>query len=127
MNISRRTLLKSSAAASTVLAAPAILKASDALASSGQVNVFAWGDYIQQNMIDKFEGDTGIKINLSTYGSNDEAEQKLRAAGGKGFDVIFQFCTMCIMMVCCVFVGGLVIWDDSRPDDPEHPSAQTLL
>ena len=41
----------------------------------------------------------------------------------KGFDVIFQFCTMCIMMVCCVFVGGLVIWDDSRPDDPEHPSA----
>ena len=45
----------------------------------------------------------------------------------KGFDVIFQFCTMCIMMVCCVFVGGLVIWDDSRPDDPEHPRAQTLL
>ncbi|MAA97915.1 MAG: spermidine/putrescine ABC transporter substrate-binding protein [Stappia sp.] len=93
MNISRRTLLKSSAAASTVLAAPAILKASDALASSGQVNVFAWGDYIQQNMIDKFEGDTGIKINLSTYGSNDEAEQKLRAAGGKGFDVIFPSIT----------------------------------
>lgn len=27
---------------------------------------------------------------------------------------------MCIMMVCCVFVGGLVIYDDSRPDDPAH-------
>ena len=39
----------------------------------------------------------------------------------KGFDVIFQFFTMCIMMVCCVFVGALVIYDDSRPDDPAHP------
>ena len=39
----------------------------------------------------------------------------------KGFDVIFQCATMCIMMVCCVFVGALVIYDDSRPDDPAHP------
>ena len=91
--ISRRTLLKSTAATSVFVAAPAILKASDALASSGQVNVFAWGDYIQANQIEKFEKDTGIKINLSTYGSNDEAEQKLKAAGGKGFDVIFPSIT----------------------------------
>ena len=28
---------------------------------------------------------------------------------------------MCIMMICCVFVGALVIYDDSRPDDPAHP------
>jgi len=93
MSITRRSMLKGSAAASTLLAAPAILKAGDALASSGQVNVFAWGDYIQQNMIDKFEGDTGISINLSTYGSNDEAVQKLKAAGGKGFDVIMPSVT----------------------------------
>ncbi|GAB4353930.1 MAG: spermidine/putrescine ABC transporter substrate-binding protein [Oricola sp.] len=91
--ISRRSLLKSTAASGVILSAPAILKASDALASSGQVNVFAWGDYVQQNMIDKFEGETGIKVNLSTYGSNDEAEQKLKAAGGKGFDVIFPSVT----------------------------------
>ena len=89
----RRTLLKTSALSGALLAAPAILRAGDALASSGQVNVFAWGDYIQQNQIDKFEKDSGIKINLSTYGSNDEAEQKLKAAGGKGFDVIFPSIT----------------------------------
>ncbi|GHB21111.1 spermidine/putrescine ABC transporter substrate-binding protein [Pseudovibrio japonicus] len=94
MSITRRSVLKGTAAASAAaVAAPAILKASDALASSGQVNVFAWGDYIQENMITKFEGDTGIKINLSTFGSNDEAEQKLKAAGGKGFDVIFPSIT----------------------------------
>ena len=90
MTPSRRSVLKGGAA---ILAAPAILRAHDALASSGQVNVFAWGDYIQENMIKKFEGDTGIKINLSTFGSNDEAENKLRAAGGKGFDVIFPSAT----------------------------------
>lgn len=89
----RRSLLKTSALSGALLAAPAILRASDALASSGQVNVFAWGDYIQKNQIEKFEADTGIKINLSTYGSNDEAEQKLKAAGGKGFDVIFPSIT----------------------------------
>ncbi len=91
--ISRRTVLKTTAATTALVAAPAILRATDALATSGQVNVFAWGDYIQQNQIDKFEKDSGIKINLSTYGSNDEAQQKLKAAGGKGFDVIFPSIT----------------------------------
>ena len=90
MSFTRRTVLKGTVAA---LAAPAILRAHDALASSGQVDVFAWGDYVQENMIEKFEADTGIKINLSTFGSNDEAENKLLAAGGKGFDVIFPSVT----------------------------------
>ena len=93
MTITRRQLLKGTAAAGTVLAAPAILRAKDALASSGEVNVFAWGDYIQRNQIDAFEADSGVRINLATYGSNDEAEQKLKAAGGKGFDVIFPSIT----------------------------------
>lgn len=92
--ITRRTVLRGTAAvAASALAAPAVLRSHDALASSGTVNVFAWGDYVQQNMIDKFEKDSGIKINLSTYGSNDEAVQKLKAAGGKGFDVIFPSVT----------------------------------
>ncbi len=88
-HIDRRTILKGTAATGVALAAPAILKASDALASSGTVNVFAWGDYVQDNIKEGFEKATGIKMNLSTYGSNDEAENKLRAAGGKGFDVLF--------------------------------------
>ncbi|MDD2868203.1 extracellular solute-binding protein [Neomegalonema sp.] len=86
----RRFVLKGAAAA---LAAPAVLRSRDALASSGSVNVFAWGDYVQDNQIKHFEDKTGIKVNLSTYGSNDEAQQKLKAAGGKGFDVIFPSVT----------------------------------
>ncbi|MEE8387417.1 MAG: extracellular solute-binding protein [Acidiferrobacterales bacterium] len=85
--ISRRTILKGAAVAGGVAALP--FSISRSLASSGEVNVFAWGDYIQPNMIEAFEKKTGIKVNLSTYGSNEEVQSKLRAAGGKGFDLIF--------------------------------------
>jgi spermidine/putrescine transport system substrate-binding protein len=93
ITVSRRKLIKTAAIGAGVVAMPAILKSHDALASSGSVNVFTWGDYVQQNQIEHFEKKTGIKINLSTYGSNDEALQKLTAAGGKGFDLIFPSIT----------------------------------
>lgn len=84
----RRTLLKGAVAGGAIAAtSPFYIRRS--LASSGEVNVFAWGDYVQKNMIEAFEKKTGIKINLSTYGSNEEVQSKLKAAGGKGFDIIF--------------------------------------
>jgi spermidine/putrescine transport system substrate-binding protein len=86
--IDRRTVLKGALAAA--VAAPAVLRAHDALASSGSVNVAAWGDYFDKNtLIPDFEKASGIKVNLTTYGSNEEIENKLRAAGGKGFDIFF--------------------------------------
>ncbi|WAP67119.1 extracellular solute-binding protein [Jiella pelagia] len=91
--ISRRSMLKAGVASATVLAAPAVFTRPGFGQSSGTVNVFTWGDYVQPNMVAKFEKDTGIKLNLSTYGSNDEATQKLKASGGKGFDVIFPSVT----------------------------------
>lgn len=83
--VSRRAVLSTGAAA---LAMPLIARR--ALASSGEVNVFAWGDYFTDGKItDAFTSATGIKVNVSTYGSNEEAASKLRAAGGKGFDILF--------------------------------------
>ncbi|MDD8021957.1 MAG: extracellular solute-binding protein [Paracoccaceae bacterium] len=90
MSITRRTALKLT---TTALAAPMILRASDALASSGSVKVLAWQDYIQPNIAEKFEADTGIKLELTTFGSNDEAESTIRANGGKGFDIVFPSIT----------------------------------
>ena len=83
--LTRRAVLGTGVAA---LAAPLIAKR--ALASSGEVNVFAWGDYFADGKIpEAFTKATGIKVNVSTYGSNEEAASKLRAAGGKGFDILF--------------------------------------
>ncbi|MHA6645923.1 extracellular solute-binding protein [Mesorhizobium sp. A623] len=87
-DFNRRTLINGVVASGALAAAsPFFIRKS--LASSGEVNVFAWGDYVQANMIEAFEKETGIKVNLSTYGSNEEVQSKLRAAGGKGFDLIF--------------------------------------
>ncbi|XOY56306.1 MAG: extracellular solute-binding protein [Rhodobacterales bacterium] len=70
-----------------------ILRANDALAASGSVKVLAWGDYIQPNIAEAFEAETGIKLELTTFGSNDEAESTIRANGGKGFDIVFPSIT----------------------------------
>ncbi|MHA1554783.1 MAG: extracellular solute-binding protein [Alphaproteobacteria bacterium] len=87
-DFTRRSLLQKGAAVGALAAAsPFIIRSS--LASSGVVKAFAWGDYLQPNIIEAFEKATGIKVDVSTYGSNEEAQNKLRAAGGKGFDLIF--------------------------------------
>ncbi len=90
MTFDRRSMLKGTAAA---IAAPAVLRAHDALASSGSVKVFAWQDYIQPNIAEKFEADTGITLELTTFGSNDEAESTVKANGGGGFDIVFPSIT----------------------------------
>ncbi|HET6518599.1 MAG TPA: hypothetical protein VFG47_02115, partial [Geminicoccaceae bacterium] len=79
-NFTRRTVLKGGLYAATALGAgPFVVRS--ARSASGEVNVFAWGDYAQtfeNHIIGGFEEKTGIKVNFSTYGSNDEAENKLR-------------------------------------------------
>ncbi|MFQ5984315.1 MAG: extracellular solute-binding protein [Alphaproteobacteria bacterium] len=87
----RRTVLKTTAA---VVGAAAIgpWPVKKALAAD-EVNVFAWSDYIWPNMMDAFTKKTGIKVNLAVFGSNDEVLSKLKATGGKGFDVVMPSVT----------------------------------
>ena len=85
MKITRRSAMKMTA---TAVAAPVVLRAQDALAQSGTVKVLVWQDYIQPNIAEKFEADTGITLELTTFGSNNEAESTISSAGGKGFDVV---------------------------------------
>lgn len=90
--LTRRRVLTTTAAAGVGLAAPAIISRK-ALSSSGELNLYTWSDYVYPEMIESFEGATGIKLNLSTYGSNDEVLNRLRAAGGEGFDVVMPSIT----------------------------------
>jgi spermidine/putrescine transport system substrate-binding protein len=87
-DLTRRSLLRNGVALGA-LAATGPFFIRSPLASSGVVKVFAWGDYIQPNIVEAFEKASGIKVDVSTFGSNEEAQNKLRAAGGKGFDLIF--------------------------------------
>ncbi len=66
---------------------------SNSFASEKELNLYSWSDYVSDEMIKDFKAKTGITVNLSTYGSNDEALNKLRASNGKGFDLIMPSVT----------------------------------
>lgn len=51
------------------------------------LNLYAWSEYIPQQLLDDFTQQTGIKVNYDTYSSNEELLAKLQA-GASGYDVI---------------------------------------
>ncbi len=66
----------------------ALLLASTALAhAEGVLNLYNWGNYTSPEMLDKFEKETGIKVTVTDFSSNDEALAKVEA-GGSGFDMV---------------------------------------
>jgi spermidine/putrescine transport system permease protein len=46
------------------------------------LNVFNWSEYLPQSVIDKFEETYNVKVNYSTFSSNEEMLAKLMAGGG---------------------------------------------
>jgi spermidine/putrescine transport system substrate-binding protein len=56
--------------------------------TSKTLNIFAWGDILEPSVIANFEKETGIKVNLSYYSSNEELLVKMRATKGFGYDLI---------------------------------------
>lgn len=55
-------------------------------ALSGTVNFTTWPSYFAQENFDKFTADTGVKINVAVFGSNEEMLAKLQA-GSTGWDL----------------------------------------
>jgi putrescine transport system substrate-binding protein len=51
------------------------------------VNVLNWTDYIGPNTIERFEKETGIKVNYDVFDSNEVLETKL-LTGRTGYDVV---------------------------------------
>lgn len=51
------------------------------------LNVYNWSDYIAPDTIQKFEAETGIKVNYDVYDGNEVLEAKL-LAGKSGFDIV---------------------------------------
>jgi putrescine transport system substrate-binding protein len=52
-----------------------------------QVNVYNWSDYIAEDQLKVFTQQTGIKVNYTTYDSNEILDAKLKA-GRSGYDVV---------------------------------------
>lgn len=71
-----------------LLSATALLLASTGLASAeGTLQLYNWGNYTSPELLAKFEKETGIKVTVTDYDSNDVALAKVEA-GGSGFDIV---------------------------------------
>ena len=57
-------------------------------ASAGELNIFIWTEYVSQEAIDAFEKDTGIKVNVSTYSSNEDMIAKVKSESEGTYDII---------------------------------------
>ena len=54
-----------------------------------ELNIFTWEGYIDQDtVLAPFTAETGIRINYSTFGSNEEMLVKLQATGGADYDLV---------------------------------------
>lgn len=52
------------------------------------LNVYNWGDYIDESILEDFEAETGIKVNYEMFATNEDMYVKLKQ-GGTNYDVAF--------------------------------------
>ena len=57
-------------------------------AHGGELHVYTWAGYMPDDVIKKFEKDTGIKLTVDTFESNEALEAKLQSTGGSGYDIV---------------------------------------
>ena len=57
-------------------------------ATENVVNVYTWSGVIPDSVIQQFEKETGIKVNFSTFDSNEIMFAKLKATKNPGYDVV---------------------------------------
>ena len=50
------------------------------------LSLLTWKGYAPQNLVEKFQKETGITVNV-TYSNNEKMIAKLRATRGAGFDL----------------------------------------
>lgn len=85
--VSRRTVLKGMAAAGAAAAVGPWVISNKALAASGEVNILMWSDYLPPDFLEAFTAKSGIKVNYTGIGSNEEIINKMKATKGRGVDI----------------------------------------
>ena len=80
-----------------VFAASSFLAAGSASAE-GELNIFNWGNYTAPEVIEAFEAEYGITVNLDGYDSNEAMLAKVQA-GASGYDIVVPSDYMVQIMV----------------------------
>ena len=61
---------------------------SSASSDNGSLNIFIWTEYVPDSVIAKFEEETGIKVNVSTFSSNEDMLAKVKSESEGTYDII---------------------------------------
>lgn len=80
-------MIKAKGLALSLLVAGATLLNAPAL-SAAELNLYNWTVYINPDILSDFSKETGIKVNLDNYGTNEEMLAKIQA-GATGYDIVF--------------------------------------
>lgn len=65
-----------------------LVLATQALAASKELYVYNWSEYMPDSVLTDFTKETGIKVIMSTYDSNEALYAKIRIVEAKGYDLI---------------------------------------
>ncbi|MGR3617498.1 MAG: polyamine ABC transporter substrate-binding protein [Paracoccaceae bacterium] len=65
----------------------ALVALTAAAVSAEEVRVYNWSDYIDEDLLKKFEEETGLDLIYDVFDSNEVLETKM-LAGGSGYDVV---------------------------------------
>jgi spermidine/putrescine transport system substrate-binding protein len=93
----------------TLTSAMLLAAASSAALAEEELSLYNWGNYTSPELLEKFRKETGIKVTVTDYDSNDTALAKVRA-GGSGFDIVVPSANFVPIWV----KEGLLL--ESRPD-----------
>lgn len=97
----------------TLTSIAALMAISSPAFADGALNIYNWGNYTSPEMIEKFEAETGIKVTITDYDSNDTALAKIKA-GGHGFDIVVPSGTYVPIFI----KEGLLM--ESKPNEMEN-------
>lgn len=79
----------SGGASSTAAASTAAGKSSaSAQKQSGEISLFTWTEYMPQSVLDKFQQETGIKVNLVTFSAIADMYSKVKTSPAGTYDIV---------------------------------------
>ncbi len=56
--------------------------------SKGELNIFVWTEYVPESVVKDFEEETGVKVNISTYSSNEDMLSKVKSETEGTYDIV---------------------------------------
>lgn len=71
----------------TLVGAAALAMTAGSASAEGSLSIYHWFEYIPQELLDKFEAETGIEVTMDTYDSNEALLANLKAGKLGSYDV----------------------------------------